>query len=261
LKILFIGDIAGKVGRRMLAERLPGLLQRHETDLCIVNGENSAGGFGITNENAEDIFGAGADVITSGNHIWNKKETKEFMLHEPRLLRPSNYPTGAPGLGFFIANTLQGPVAVINLMGRVFMPPVDCPFQEANRLLKNLDSNVRMIFVDFHAEATSEKVAMGWHLDGRVSAVIGTHTHIQTADERVLPQGTAFLSDAGMTGPADSVIGIKTSIAVGKFLSGIPNRFEVSGGRGQINGVLVEVNPESGRANSILRISEQEDSG
>lgn len=243
----------------MLADRLPGLLQEHEADFCIVNGENAAGGFGITNENAEYIFRSGADVITSGNHIWNKKETREYMLHEPRLLRPANYPAGAPGMGLYIASTSKGPVAVINLMGRVFMPPVDCPFHEANRLLGELDFNIRMIFIDFHAEATSEKVAMGWHLDGRVSAVIGTHTHIQTADERVLPKGTAYLSDAGMTGPADSVIGIKTSIAVGKFLSGIPNRFEVSGGRGQINGALIEVNPETGRASSILRISEQED--
>lgn len=259
MKILFIGDIAGKVGRRVLAERLPGFLEKHETDLCIVNGENAAGGFGITNENAEDIFRAGADVITSGNHIWNKRETKEFMINEPRLLRPANYPPGAPGRGLYVANTSKGPVAVINLMGRVFMPPVDCPFQEANRLLRDLDANICMVFIDFHAEATSEKVAMGWHLDGRVSAVIGTHTHIQTADERVLPKGTAYLSDVGMTGPADSVIGIKTSIAVGKFLSGIPNRFEVSGGRGQINGALVEVNSETGRASSILRISEQEE--
>ncbi len=244
----------------MAVENLPALREKHSADLCVVNGENAAGGFGITAENAEEIFSAGADVITSGNHIWNKKETAGFMMGEPRLLRPANYPAGAPGGGVYVARTPAGPAAVINLMGRVFMPPVDCPFRAMDRLLEDLDPEVRIVIVDFHAEATSEKVALGWHLNGRVSAVIGTHTHIQTADERVLPDGgTAYLSDAGMTGPADSVIGIKTSIAVEKFLSGIPRRFEVSGGRGQINGAVIEVDPESGRALSIERIGFLED--
>ncbi|MDP6279254.1 MAG: TIGR00282 family metallophosphoesterase [Nitrospinota bacterium] len=258
MKILFIGDITGKVGRRMLAAHLPALIEEHRTSLCIVNGENAAGGFGISIENAEEFFQSGADVLTSGNHIWNRKEAREFMLREPRLLRPANYPSSTPGAGLFVVKAPEGPVAVVNLMGRVFMPPVECPFREADRLIDELDSDIRMIFVDFHAEATSEKVALGWHLDGRVSAVVGTHTHIQTADERVLPGGTAYLSDAGMTGPVDSVIGIKISLAVGKFLTGVPCRFEVSGGKGQINGVVVEVNPENGRALSIERISIQE---
>ncbi len=241
-----------------MAAHVPALIKEHGASLCIVNGENAAGGFGISVENAEEFFQSGADVLTSGNHIWNRKEIKEFMLREPRLLRPSNYPSGTPGAGLFVVKTPEGPVAVINLMGRVFMPPVECPFREADRLIGELDSDVQMIFVDIHAEATSEKVALGWYLNGRVSAVVGTHTHIQTADERVLPGGTAYLSDAGMTGPVDSVIGIKTSLAVGKFLTGVPCRFEVSGGNAQINGVVVEVNPENGRALSIERISIQE---
>ncbi len=241
-----------------MAAHVPALIKEHGASLCIVNGENAAGGFGISVENAEEFFQSGADVLTSGNHIWNRKEIKEFMFREPRLLRPSNYPSGTPGAGLFVVKTPEGPVAVINLMGRVFMPPVECPFREADRLIGELDSDVQMIFVDIHAEATSEKVALGWYLNGRVSAVVGTHTHIQTADERVLPGGTAYLSDAGMTGPVDSVIGIKTSLAVGKFLTGVPCRFEVSGGNAQINGVVVEVNPENGRALSIERISIQE---
>ena len=243
----------------MVAARLRGLIDEHSAGLCIVNGENAAGGFGITAENAEELFEAGADVITSGNHIWNRKEGTELMIREPRLLRPANYPSGAPGQGLFIAKTTEGPVAVINLMGRVFMPPVDCPFRDADRLLGGLDSEIRMIFIDFHAEATSEKVALGWYLDGRASAVIGTHTHVQTADGRILPGGTAYISDAGMTGPVDSVIGIKTSLAVGKFLSGVPCRLEASGGKGQMNGAVVEVNPESGRAVSIHRIFDLEE--
>jgi len=238
----------------MAAAHVPALRRERGVDLCVVNGENAAGGFGITGEMAEEIFRAGADVITSGNHIWNRKETGDFLMHEPRLLRPSNYPPGAPGKGMFVAPTPNGPAAVINLMGRVFMPPVECPFREADRLLGELPSEVKVVLLDFHAEATSEKVALGWYLDGRVSAVLGTHTHIQTADERVLPKGTAYLSDTGMTGPADSVIGIKTSIAVGKFLTGVPVRLEAADGPGQLNGVLVEVEPSTGRAAAIERI-------
>ena len=254
MRILFVGDVNGRVGRRMAAAHVPALRRERGVDLCVVNGENAAGGFGITGEMAEEIFRAGADVITSGNHIWNRKETGDFLMHEPRLLRPSNYPPGAPGKGMFVAPTPNGPAAVINLMGRVFMPPVECPFREADRLLGELPSEVKVVVVDIHAEATSEKVALGWYLDGRVSAVLGTHTHIQTADERVLPKGTAYLSDTGMTGPADSVIGIKTSIAVGKFLTGVPVRLEAADGPGQLNGVLVEVEPSTGRAAAIERI-------
>jgi len=259
LKILFIGDVNGKVGRRMVAAHLPALRREHDIGLCVVNGENAAGGFGINAQNAEDLFAAGADVITSGNHIWNRKEATELMMGEPRVLRPANYPPGTPGRGLFVAKTPAGPAAVINLMGRVFMPPVECPFREADRLLGELDGRIRIIVVDIHAEATSEKVALGWHLDGRASAVFGTHTHIQTADERVLPGGTAYISDVGMTGPLDSVIGIKTEIVVEKFLTGVPRRLEVAGGAGQVNGALVEVDPASGRALSIERILMREE--
>jgi hypothetical protein len=260
LKIIFIGDVNGRVGRRMVTMHLPSLREKHKADFCVVNGENSAGGFGITEENAENLFNAGADVITSGNHIWNRKETGDLMLREPRLLRPANYPSGAPGGGFYVADTPAGPVAVMNLMGRVFMPPVECPFLEAERILKRIGSGTRVILVDFHAEATSEKVALGRFLDGRVSVVLGTHTHIQTADETVLPGGTAYLSDVGMTGPIDSVIGIKTELAVGKFLTGVPRRFEVAGGAGQVNGAVIEVDSVSGRARSIERILIREES-
>jgi metallophosphoesterase (TIGR00282 family) len=254
LRILFIGDVNGKVGRRMAVAHLPVLRRERGAGLCVVNGENAAGGFGITPDMAEELFRAGADVVTSGNHIWNRKEAHEFLLHEPRLLRPSNYPPGVPGKGMFVASSPEGPVAVVNLMGRVFMPPVECPFREADRLLGELPPEVRMVLVDIHAEATSEKMALGWHLDGRVSAVIGTHTHVQTADERVLPKGTAYLSDAGMTGPSDSVIGIRTSIAVGKFLTGVPVRMEAAEGPGMLNGAVVDVDPSTGRAASIERI-------
>lgn len=238
----------------MVTMHLPSLREKHKADFCVVNGENAAGGFGITEENAEGLLEAGADVITSGNHIWNRKEAGDLMMREPRLLRPANYPSRAPGNGFYVAETPEEPVAVINLMGRVFMPPVECPFQEAERILNQIGSKARVIFVDFHAEATSEKVALGRFLDGRVSAVIGTHTHIQTADEVVLPGGTAYMSDAGMTGPIESVIGIRTELAVDKFLTGVPRRFEVAGGPGQVNGAVLEVDPTSGRARSIERI-------
>jgi hypothetical protein len=258
LRILFIGDVNGKVGRRMAAAHLPPLRRERGVDLCVVNGENAAGGFGITGEMADELFRAGADVLTSGNHIWNRKEAYDILMREPRLLRPSNYPAGVPGKGIFVVPGPAGAVAVINLMGRVFMPPVECPFREADRLLGELAPEVRMVLVDIHAEATSEKVALGWYLDGRVSAVIGTHTHIQTADARILPKGTAYLSDAGMTGPADSVIGIKTPIAVGKFLTGVPVRMEAADGPGQLNGALIEVDPSTGRAASIERVDIRE---
>lgn len=242
-----------------MATHLPALREEHGAAFCVLNGENAAGGFGITEENAGAFLQAGADVITSGNHIWNRKEVGDLMLREPRLIRPSNYPSGVPGNGIIVTETPAGPAAVINLMGRVFMPPVECPFREADRLLHEIDTQVRIIIVDFHAEATSEKVALGWHLDGRVTALVGTHTHVQTADERVLPGGTAYITDAGMTGPVDSVIGIKTELALGKFLTGVPRRFEAAGGRGQLNGVVVKVDPTTGRSLAIERILVRED--
>ena len=244
----------------MVKNHLPGLIEKHAADLCILNGENAAGGFGISEENVEEFFSAGADVITTGNHIWNRREASELLSREVRLLRPANYPDGTPGRGLFVAETASGPVAVVNLMGRVFMPPVNCPFREADHILEALAPEVRIVFIDLHAEATSEKVAMGWYLDGRVSALIGTHTHVQTADERVLPKGCAYLSDAGMTGPADSVIGIKAQLALKRFLSGVPHRFEVATGPAQFNGAVMEVDETSGRALSIERIAFREES-
>ncbi len=254
MKLLFIGDVNGKVGRRMACAHLPALKAQHGADVCVVNGENAAAGFGINNAHVDELLDAGADVITSGNHIWNRKETTEFIVREPRLLRPANYPPSTPGKGVFVFESAKGRVAVVNLMGRVFMPPIECPFREADETLREIGSETKMVVVDFHAEATSEKVAMGWHLDGRVSAVLGTHTHIQTADERVLPGGTAFISDVGMTGPRNSVIGMKTAIVLDKFLSGLPRRFEVAGGEGQVNGVVVEITPDTGKALSIERV-------
>lgn len=261
MRLLFIGDVNGRVGRRMVAAHLRALIEEHGADVCVVNGENAAGGFGINNDHADAFLDAGADVITSGNHIWNRKETAGFILREPRLLRPANYPPRTPGRGVFILETKEGRVGVVNLMGRVFMPPIECPFREADEILRKMGADTKMIMVDFHAEATSEKVAMGWHLDGRVSAVLGTHTHIQTADERVLPKGTAFMTDVGMTGPRNSVIGMKPELVLDKFLSGIPRRLEVAGGEGQLNGALVEIAPDTGRALSIRRVQIAEGTG
>ncbi len=254
MKLLFIGDVNGKVGRRMAAAHLRAIRKERGVDVCVVNGENAAGGFGINPSHVDKLLDAGADVITSGNHIWNRPETADFIVDEPRLLRPANYPPQTPGKGVFVLESKKGRLAVLNLMGRVFMPPVECPFREADALLREARREATMVMVDFHAEATSEKVAMGWHLDGRVSAVFGTHTHVQTADERVLPKGTAFITDVGMTGPRNSVIGMKTEIVLDKFLSGLPRRFEVGGGEGQLNGALVEIAPDSGKALSIERV-------
>ncbi|MED5579530.1 MAG: TIGR00282 family metallophosphoesterase [Nitrospinota bacterium] len=254
-KILFIGDITGKVGRKMAIEHVPLLKEKYDVDFCIINGENSAGGFGINIQNADDLFQCGADVITTGNHVWDRKETKELMLTEPRLLRPANYPELNPGNGLFASSGSTPTIIVINLMGRVFMPSVDCPFRKIDKLLKNLEEEECIIFIDFHGETTSEKIAMGWHLDGRVSAIVGTHTHVQTADNRVLPKGTAYITDVGMTGPLDSVIGMDTSIALEKFLMGIPKRLEPAKGIGQLNGVLIHVNSKTRQAESIERIS------
>src|ERR671912_2593795 len=213
MKLLFIGDIFGKPGREIVRRGLAPLIERHAIDFVIANGENSAAGFGITGDIADALFGYGIDVMTSGNHIWDKKEVLDYIPRQPRLLRPANFPAGVPGRGSYVARTRTGePVGVLNLMGRVFMTPLDDPFAAALREIESLRAKARVIFVDFHAEATSEKVAMGWHLDGRVTAVVGTHTHVQTADEQILPGGTAYLTDLGMTGPHDGVIGMQTGI-------------------------------------------------
>jgi metallophosphoesterase (TIGR00282 family) len=255
VKILLIGDIVGEVGRRVVCQQLLPLVQHHSVDLVIANGENAAGGFGITPKIAEELFRVGVHVITLGNHTWDKKEIIDYLPKEERLLRPANYPEGTPGAGRVVVTTATGErVGVLHLLGRVFMAALDCPFRRARGELELLRSSTKVIVVDFHAEATSEKVAMGWYLDGEVSAVLGTHTHVQTADEQILPRGTAYITDAGMTGPTESIIGIKRELIIERFVTQIPRRLEPASGPGQLSGVIVEVDPRSGRALSIERI-------
>jgi metallophosphoesterase (TIGR00282 family) len=252
MRVLFIGDIVGSPGRRIVLERLADLVANEKLDLVIANGENAASGFGITPRLVEELLGAGCEVITGGNHIWDRKEIMEFAAKEPRLLRPANFAASNPGRGVYCGTARNGvPYAVLNLQGRVFMAPNDCPFRTADRELAALPAGVKVIIVDFHAEATSEKQAMGWYLDGRVSAVIGTHTHVATADARVLPQGTAYITDAGMTGPHNSVIGMDRKGVLQRFLDGLPGRFEVAEGDIRMSTVLVELDPATGRALSI----------
>jgi 2',3'-cyclic-nucleotide 2'-phosphodiesterase len=256
VKLLFIGDVIGKPGRQAVSRELHRLVDRYMVDLVIANGENAAGGFGITEDTANDLFKCGIDVLTSGNHIWDKKESVSFVNREERLLRPANYPDGAPGRGSGLYTTAGGArVAVLNLEGRVFMNNLDCPFRTADREIARLQGETPIILVDFHAEATSEKTSLGWYLDGRISAMIGTHTHIQTADERILPGGTAYLTDAGMTGSIDSVIGVRKDEAIAKFLSQLPTKFEVAKNNLRLNAVAVAVDEKSGRAVSVERIN------
>ncbi len=254
--ILFIGDIFGKPGREIARRAIPALVEQRGIDFVVANVENSAAGFGVTGDIADTILSYGVDVMTSGNHVWDKKEILEYIPREPRLLRPGNFPAGVPGRGSYIGRTRTGePVGVINLMGRVFMTPLDDPFALAVREIDAMRARTKVIIVDFHAEATSEKVAMGWHLDGRATLVVGTHTHVQTADERILPKGTACLTDAGMTGPHDSIIGVTTEVALQRFLSAMPAKFEAATGPGRLNAVLVTADPETGRALAIERLN------
>jgi 2',3'-cyclic-nucleotide 2'-phosphodiesterase len=256
MQILFVGDIFGKPGREAARRAIPALVDQRGIDFVIANVENSAAGFGVTGDIAETILGFGVDVMTSGNHVWDKKEVLEYMPGQPKLLRPANYPAGVPGRGSHIGRTRTGePIAVLNLMGRVFMTPLDDPFAVALREIENLRAKARVIFVDFHAEASSEKAALGWHLDGRVTAVVGTHTHVQTADERLLPKGTAYVTDVGMTGPHDSIIGVTVDAALGRFVNGLPAKFEPATGPAHLNAVIVTADPASGRATGIERIN------
>ena len=256
MRILFIGDIVGRPGRELVRRGLAGLVEHHSIDLVIANAENAAAGFGITREIGDQLLEWGVDVMTSGNHIWDKKEALDYIGAEPRLLRPANYPAGVPGNGSYLARTQDGQtVGVINVMGRVFMPLIDDPFAVVLRRSRRCKSRARIIFVDFHAEATSEKIAMGWHLDGKVTAVVGTHTHVQTADERILPKGTAYLTDVGMTGPHDSIIGVEIEAALGRFLTGLPARFETATGNPRLNAVIIEADEQTGRATDIERLS------
>src|SRR5262249_23689336 len=224
--VLVVGDVFGEPGRRCVQTLLPRLRKQHDADLAVVNVENSASGFGVTPQIARTFLAAGADLMTSGNQIWDRKEIIEYIVKETLLLRPANYPSGTPGVGSAVVKAGPHKVAVLNLMGRVFLPNLDCPFRKADEELERLRQETSLIVVDMHAEATSESQAMGWHLDGRVSAVVGTHRHVQTADERLLPKGTAYITDLGMTGPTDSVIGVEPAIALHRFLTQMPNRFE-----------------------------------
>jgi 2',3'-cyclic-nucleotide 2'-phosphodiesterase len=256
VRILFIGDIVGRPGRDLVRQGLQAIVDHHRIDLVIANAENAAAGFGITREIGDQLLDWGIDVMTSGNHIWDKKEALDYIGAEPRLLRPANYPAGAPGNGSYLARTRDGgSVGVVNIMGRVFMLNIDDPFAVVLREIEALKQRTRIVFVDFHAEATSEKIAMGWHLDGKVTAVVGTHTHVQTADERILPKGTAYLTDVGMTGPHDSIIGVEVSAALNRFLTALPQKFETATGNPRLNAVVVDADELTGRATHIERLS------
>ena len=253
MNILFIGDIFASPGRRIVADHLQDIVESNRIDLTIANAENAAGGFGLTPAIAEELFALGLDVLTSGNHVWDKREIYDYLRRQPRLLRPANYPE-APGHGAIVWRARNGvDCAVINLQGRTYMPSTDCPFRKADQILGALDPAIKVKFVDFHAEATSEKIALGWYLDGRVSAVIGTHTHVPTADTRILPGGAAYQTDCGMTGPYHSVIGVQTDIIVQRFLTGLPVRMEAARQDPELHAVIVDVDEATGKARAIRR--------
>lgn len=255
MNILFVGDIFGRTGRRMVAAHLKRLQSEFSVDFTIANVENAAAGFGVTPKICEEFLEMGVDAMTSGNHIWDKGEVYDYLDKQPLLLRPANYKSSLPGRGLLVHPTRTGtPIAVMNLQGRTFMADIDDPFEKAEQLLAQIPDDVKVRFVDFHAEVTSEKVGMGWHLDGRVSAVIGTHTHIPTADERILPRGTALQADAGMTGAYGSIIGATPESALKRFLTGIPNRLEISEADPQLRGAVVAVDDATGRAQKIIRL-------
>ncbi len=255
MKILFIGDIVGSPGRRAINKLLPGLKEEHSLDFVIANAENASGGSGIIPKVADELFASGVDVLTSGDHIWKRKEIFELISREKRILRPINFPALAPGRGSEIFKAKSGEkIGVINVNGRVFMDALDCPFKTTLAAQKELIKETKIIIVDIHAEATSEKIALGWYMDGKVSAVLGTHTHIQTADEKILPQGTAYLTDAGMCGPYDSVIGRKVDNVLERFLTGLPVRFEVADENIQLHGAVLDIDEKTGKANAITRI-------
>ncbi len=254
MRILFIGDIVGSPGRQIVHDRLADLVEQRQIDLVIANGENSASGFGITPRLADGLLQSGIEVLTGGNHSWDRREIMEYMPHQPRLLRPANFPEGNPGTGLYVGAAKNGvKFAVLNLQGRIFLPAFDDPFRKAECELAKIPADVAFILVDIHAETTSEKVALGWFLDGRVTTVVGTHTHVATADERVLPNGTAYITDVGMTGPHDGVIGMERTGILKKFLDGMPARFEVATGDVQMNAVLIETD-DAGPRNDAGRL-------
>ena len=260
MNILFIGDVVGSMGRDMIKEYVPKLKEKFRPHVTIINGENAAGGRGITEKIYRGFLEVGAQVVTLGNHTWDNREIYEFIDHAKYLVRPANFPENNPGQGIAYLKMNSDEVAVISLQGRTFLPPSDCPFRKADELIEEAQKRTPIIFVDFHAEATSEKQAMGWYLDGRVSAVVGTHTHVQTADNRILPKGTAFMSDVGMTGPYDGILGMEREVVLRRFVTGMPARFEVpKDGRSQLSAVYIEIDKKNGKAKKIERIMINDD--
>lgn len=260
IQVVFIGDVVGSVGRKALRAVLPRLKTNYPRALFIANGENAAGGRGITHQIAREFYEQGISGITLGNHTWDQKEIFDFIDDDHRLIRPANFPEGTPGLGATVLKAMEGEVLLINLQGRTFLPPIDCPFRKVDEILEEARNQYKYVIVDFHAEATSEKIAMGWYLDGRVSAVVGTHTHVQTNDERILPQGTAVLTDIGMTGPRDGILGMERSAVIQKFVTQLPVRFNVDEGKWHFHAVFIELNDTTGAAESIKLLRFDEDS-
>lgn len=257
MKVLFVGDVVGRPGRDMLNQLLPRLKDQHKIDFVIANGENAAGGFGITPKVANQIYSAGVDLLTMGNHVWARKEIYEIIDREPRLIRPANFPPQVPGKGWAIVELETAKVGIINLQGQVYLSNLDSPFRAADPIICEIKQQTPIIIVDFHAEVTSEKIAMGWYLDGKVSAMVGTHTHVQTADERILPGGTAYITDVGLTGSLDSVIGVKKEIALKRFLTQVPIRMEIADENPILSAVIIEIDEKTGNALSIKRLQEK----
>ena len=255
INLLFIGDIIGKPGLTLVESWLPSLIQKYKPDLVIANGENVSDGKGCTEKEGKILFDLGIHVITGGNHTWDKYQSQDYLKAEPRSLRPLNYPKGTHGNGYYVADTKKGKVAVVNMQGRTFMATIDCPFRTADWVVSKLRNETKVIFMDFHAEATAEKMAMAHHLDGKISVLVGTHTHVQTADERIFPKGTAFITDVGMTGPYDSVIGMKTVAALNRFIFQTPQRYETAEGEVHLCGMFFKVDSETGKTLELERIT------
>lgn len=254
MKILFVGDIFGRPGKNAASKFIPKIIEEQAVDFCIANGENAAGGFGLTRNTAGKIFTYGVNVITTGNHVWDRKEAETLLEESECIIRPANYPPGVPGIGYIAAHKDGKTIGVVNLMGRIFMNPVDCPFRAADKIIEHLRDKTKIIIVDFHAECTAEKIAMGWYLDGSVSAVLGTHTHVMTADEKILPKGTAYITDVGMTGPHDSIIGVRIEQSLARIIKQVPVRFSPAESGVKFSAVLLEIDDSSGKAISIKRI-------
>lgn len=254
INVMMIGDICGRPGRQTAAHFIPILKKEYNLNLIIANGENAAGGVGITAPVLDELLSQGIDFVTTGNHVWDKKEIFDFIDKRERIIRPANYPPGTPGKGYNILSVGNHKVGIINLAGRVFMPPIDCPFRTADDILQRIKSQCKIILIDFHAETTSEKMALGWYLDGSISCVVGTHTHIQTADERILPKGTAYISDLGMVGPWNSILGVDKEPVIQKFITGLPARFNVASGTTVFCAVIIRIDTDTGKVNSIARI-------